>query len=211
MSMTLVTGFETRKSTWKQREIQMENCDRNEDSHVSKLNIIFKCPVYKDSCPLYLGHTNVLYMHILATVWVFPLIMKPMGHSSMLLKYFKVAWDLWMPQMKQSKISTVPFSLLWLIYIKRVNNSEHLTDAGWSGNIFFFFFLRGRVMLFNHKSDMWTLSLWPVLSHLWEWQRSSFQCSVQYRSLHLGTHCCFHCHSREQALHDVATEVPQGP
>lgn len=82
-----VSGFETRKSTWKQREIQMENCDRNEDSHASKLNIIFKCPIYKDKCPLYLGHINVLYMHILTTVWIFPLIIKSTGCCSMLPSY----------------------------------------------------------------------------------------------------------------------------
>lgn len=81
------SGFETRKSTWKQREIQMENSDRNENSHASKLNIIFNCPVCKDKCPLYLGHINVLYMHILATVWIFPLITEPMGYSSMFPSY----------------------------------------------------------------------------------------------------------------------------
>lgn len=121
-----------------------------------------------------------------------------------------------MPQMKQSKISTVAFSPLWLIYIEGVNNSDTLVsqclDWCWLvwKHIFSCFYFGGRVMPFNHRSDMWTPSLWPVLSHLWEWHRSSFQRRVQYRSLHLGTCCCFCCHSREQALLGGANELPQG-
>lgn len=51
------SNFETRKSTWMQIEIQMENCHRNEDSLGSSFNLSF-------TCPSYLGHIIVLYIPV---------------------------------------------------------------------------------------------------------------------------------------------------